>query len=157
MRFHESLLGLLLLALAAAFFGYTFTFPDLPGQRFGPSLFPRLIAVGLAISGLILVFRGRGSGAPWLAFDPSFKDTRRLVSFLALPLAVVAYIFLAPWLGFLPTAAGLVVVLCWWFGARAWVALVAGVGTALAMQWFFGSLMRVPLPRGLFMQLIAGG
>jgi hypothetical protein len=35
--------------------------------------------------------------------------------------------------------------------------VLAGVGTALAMQWFFGSLMRVPLPRGLFMQLIAGG
>jgi hypothetical protein len=25
------------------------------------------------------------------------------------------------------------------------------------VQWFFGSLMRVPLPRGWFMQLVAGG
>jgi hypothetical protein len=27
----------------------------------------------------------------------------------------------------------------------------------IVVQWFFGTLMRVPLPRGWFMQLIAGG
>ena len=49
MRLHDSLLGALLLALAAALFAYTFTFPDMPGQRYGPALFPRLIALGLSL------------------------------------------------------------------------------------------------------------
>jgi hypothetical protein len=40
---------------------------------------------------------------------------------------------------------------------RLWVALLTGAVAALVVQWFFGSLMRVPLPRGWFMQLVAGG
>lgn len=40
---------------------------------------------------------------------------------------------------------------------RAWVAVVAGVVTSLVVHWFFASIMRVPLPRGLFMQLLFGG
>jgi hypothetical protein len=60
-------------------------------------------------------------------------------------------------LGFLPTAAIMVAALCAWLGVRLWAALLIGVLTALVVQWFFGSLMRVPLPRGWFMQLVAGG
>lgn len=157
MRLHPSLLGLVFIALAAAFFGYTFTFPAFPGQKYGPELFPRVIALGIALCGVVLIVRGRRSGAPWLALDPALREPRRLVSFLATLGAVVFYLLAAPALGFLPVAAILVGALAWWFGARAWVALVAGVVTSLVVHWFFASIMRVPLPRGLFMQLLFGG
>ena len=76
---------------------------------------------------------------------------------LAMPLAVVFYLVFADRLGFLPTAAIVVAALCAWLGVRIWVALLSGVVTALAVHWFFGHVMRIPLPRGWFMQLVSGG
>lgn len=157
MRLHPALLGLIFIALAAAFFGYTFTFPAFPGQRYGPELFPRVIASGIALCGAVLVVRGWRSGVPWFAPDPALREPRRLASFLATLGAVLFYLVAAPWLGFLPVAAILVGGLAWWFGARAWVATVAGVIASVGVHWFFASVMRVPLPRGLFMQVLFGG
>jgi putative tricarboxylic transport membrane protein len=155
MRFHDTLLGLILMALAAAFFSYTKTFPEFPGQRYGPSLFPQLIAAGVFCCGLVMAFSGRRSQAPWLALSAALRG-RRLVAFFAIPLGVVFYLLVAEPLGFLPTAALLVAALAWWLGARALSAVVLGVLSAGAIQWFFGALMRVPLPRGWFMNMISG-
>jgi putative tricarboxylic transport membrane protein len=147
----------LLVALAAALFAYTFTFPDMPGQRYGPALFPRLISLGIMACGLVIAVRGWRSGAPWLALSPPLQQLQGWLSFLAMPLAIGFYLLVAERLGFLPTAAIVVGALCTWLGARLWVAALTGVLTALVVQWFFGSLMRVPLPRGWFMQWVAGG
>lgn len=157
MRLHDTLLGLLFIALAAAIFGYTFTFPDFPGQRYGPNLFPRLIAIGIALCGVVIAARGWRSGAPWVAMGGELRSAHGLVSFLAMPLAVVFYLAVAERLGFLPTATIIVAALCAWFGVRWWAALFTGVAAALVIHWFFGSVMRVPLPRGWFMQVVAGG
>jgi putative tricarboxylic transport membrane protein len=157
MRLHDTLLGLLLMALAAAFFGYTFTFPAFPGQRYGPALFPQVISAGIFICGGIIAARGWRSGAPWLRIDAALRDPRRLASFLAIPLAIVFYLMAAERLGFLPTAALIVGLLAWWFGVRPLTALLLGVVASGVIHWFFASLMRVPLPRGWFMQLLVGG
>lgn len=157
MRLHDTLLGALLVALAAIVFGYTFTFPAMPGQKFGPSLFPRLVALGIAACGVVIAVRGWRSGAPWLSFSEELRRPQGLLSFLAMPLAVAFYLLAADRLGFLPTAALVVAALCLWFGVRWKGALLTGVAAAVAVQWFFGNVMRIPLPRGLFMQLIAGG
>jgi putative tricarboxylic transport membrane protein len=157
MRLHPALLGLIFIALAAAFFGYTFTFPALPGQRYGPALFPRVIATGIALCGLVLVVQGWRSGAPWVALDESLRRRRAMASFLITLGAIVFYLLAAPRLGFLPVAAVIVGGLAWWMGAKAWVAIVGGVVASAVMHWFFASIMRVPLPRGWFMQLVAGG
>jgi len=157
MRLHDSLLGALLLALAAALFAYTFTFPDMPGQRYGPALFPRLIALGIMACGLVIAVRGWRSGRPWLEWSEPLQRLSGWLALLAMPAAIGFYLIAAERLGFLPTAAILVAALCAWLGVRLWAALLTGVLTAVVVQWFFGSLMRVPLPRGWFMQLVAGG
>ena len=157
MRLHDTWLGALLVVLAAIFFGYTFTFPDMPGQKYGPSLFPRLIALGIALCGVVMAVRGWRSGVPWLTVSPPLRRLQGWLALLAMPLAVVFYLLAAPRLGFLPTAALVVGALCAWNGVRWWWALLTGVVTAALVQWFFGTLMRVPLPRGWFMQLVAGG
>lgn len=157
MRLHETLLGLLIMALAAAFFGYTFTFPQLPGQRYGPDLFPRVIASGIFVCGAIVAWRGRRSGVPWMRRDDALRRAHDLAAFLAIPAAIVFYLLVAERLGFLPTAALIVGLLAGWFGVRWWQAILLGVAAAAAVQWFFGTLMRVPLPRGWFMLLVAGG
>ena len=161
MRLHDTLLGALLVALAAVFFGYTFTFPDMPGQKVGPALFPRLIALGIAACGIVIAVRGVRSGARagarWVSFSSELQQLRGWLAWLAMPLAVVFYWLVSERLGFLPTAAIVVAALCAWLGVRLWVALLTGVVAAFAVQWFFGSLMRVPLPRGWFMQFLFGG
>jgi putative tricarboxylic transport membrane protein len=157
MRLHPALLGLIFIALAAAFFGWTFTFPPFPGQRYGPELFPRVIAVGIALCGLALVLRGRRAPGPWLAVDAALRAPRPLASLLATLGAIVFYLLAAERLGFLPVAAIVVGGLGWWFGARWWVAIVTGLVASFVVHWFFASIMRVPLPRGWFMQVIAGG
>ena len=157
MRIHDTLLGLFFMALAAAFFAYTFTFPSMPGQKYGPALFPQVIAVGVFACGLLIAWRGRGSGQPLWHVDEGLRDGRRLMSFLALPLAIGFYLLAAERLGFIPTAALVVGVLAWWFGVRPWKALLLALVVTAVVQWFFGTVMRVPLPRGWFMQLVAGG
>jgi putative tricarboxylic transport membrane protein len=156
MRIHETLLGLLFMALAAAVFAYTFTFPALPGQNVGPSLFPRVIAVGIFVCGLVMAVRGWRSGRALVSVDADLRSPRGLISFALVPLAIVFYIVAAPRLGFLPVAAIIVAVLSAWMGARVWVALVTGVVSAFVIHWFFASVMRIPLPRGWFMSLVSG-
>jgi putative tricarboxylic transport membrane protein len=157
MRLHDTLLGALLVVFAAVLFGYTLTFPEMPGQKYGPSLFPRLIAVGIAACGLIIAVRGWRSGMPWVSIIPPLRRLQGWLALLAMPLTVVFYLLVAERLGFLPTAALIVGGLCFWNGVRWWWAALTGVAVAGLVQWFFGTLMRVPLPRGWFMQLIAGG
>ena len=158
MRVHPTLLGLLFMALAAAYFGWTFTFPALPGQNVGPALFPRVIAGGIFACGLLIALRGWRSRPHAIAeFDVHLRSPRGLASFVFVIAAIAFYIVAAPRLGFLPVAAVVVGVLAWWFGSRVWVATVAGVVAALVVQWFFGSVMRIPLPRGWFMQILFGG
>ncbi len=157
MRIHETWLGLIFMALAALFFGYTFTFPEFPGQKYGPALFPRVVAFGAFVCGALIAWRGRGTGLPFIAFSESFRQPRLLLSFLAMPLAIVLYLLLAERLGFLPTAALIVGSLGWWFGLRPLGAVALGVLSAVGVNWFFGTLMRVPLPRGWFMQMLSGG
>ena len=156
MRIHDTLLGLIVMAFGAAIFGYTSTFPEFSGQRYGPSLFPRIIASGIGICGLIMAARGWRSGQPWILVDPAMRG-RGFLSFLAMPLAIGFYLLAAERLGFLPTAALIVAALALWFGVRTVPAVLLGVATAGLMQWFFGTLMRVPLPRGWFMQILVGG
>jgi putative tricarboxylic transport membrane protein len=67
---------------------------------------------------------------------------------LAIPGAVLAYLVLSGPLGFLPSAFLILALLALWYGARWMLALPVAAGLALLIQWFFGGLMRVPLPRG---------
>jgi len=155
-------LGLFFVALAAAIFAYAGTFPSFPGQKYGPSLFPRILGVGIAIFGAAILWRGwrrlRADGMQRVVdFNPEFGQGGRLVSFLLVPGGIVFYLLLAERLGFIPTAFLLMAGLFLWFRVRPALALALAFAVTGAMQWFFGTMMRVPLPRGLFMQILYGG
>lgn len=158
MRLNDTWLAVIIIALAAAIFGFTFTFPPFPGQKYGPSLFPRILAVGMVICAMLLIVRERRMGGrPALLVDPAFAEKGRLVSFLLVPASVAMYLIFAERLGFIPTAFALLAGLLLWFRVRLVTALAVAISATLLLNWFFGSLMRVPLPRGLFMQIIQGG
>jgi putative tricarboxylic transport membrane protein len=149
MRLNDALLGAILLGFAGWIWWQTTFFPAFPGQDYGPNLFPRILAAGIALCAALLLLRGLRRGGRIIAFDEAFGDPARLLSWLLLPGAVVFYLVASTPLGFIPTAFAILLVLFLWFRARPVVALPVAAGMTLLVHWFFASLMRVPLPRGV--------
>jgi putative tricarboxylic transport membrane protein len=154
LRLNDAILGLALILLAAWVIYLTAAFPAFPGQDYGPSLFPRVIATGVILCGAGLVWRGlaarrAGGGAPWVELAPWVRQGRSVVSFLAMLAAMGFYLVASDLLGFIPTAVVLLLGLFMWFGVRVITAVPVAIGMTLLVHWFFSSLMRVPLPRGV--------
>jgi putative tricarboxylic transport membrane protein len=57
-RLNDAVIGVVLVLFALAVIGYARTFPAMPGQNYGPALFPTLIGIGLALAGAILIVGG---------------------------------------------------------------------------------------------------
>jgi putative tricarboxylic transport membrane protein len=152
MKVNDLISGLLLVLLAVAMMAYTTTFPPFPGQKYGPSLFPRILGVGLIICGLLLMRRGfmlRTSGQKLASIDDVYKPLRGWASVLMIIGAVIFYIAFSDFLGFVITAFLLMFALLWWFGNSVVQSLVIALVAVLAVDWFFGWLFRVPLPLGI--------
>lgn len=149
MKLNDALLGAILIGFAGWVWWMTTFFPAFPGQDYGPNLFPRILAFGIGGCGAVLVLRGLRSGAPAVALAGWTREPARLLSFLLIPGAALAYMLLADRLGFIPTAFLLLFGLSLWFRARPALALPVAAGMTLLVHWFFAGMMRVPLPRGL--------
>lgn len=153
MRFNDAVVGAVFMLVAGIMIALTFSFPPFPGQKYGPSLFPRILASGIILCSAVLILRGfkarREAGVPWLAFEDWFTQPRRLASFALMLAAMVFYIVASEPLGFIPAAFLIQLVLFLWFGVRPVTAVIVAVVTTLLVQWFFGNLMRIPLPRGI--------
>ncbi|MCL4764650.1 MAG: tripartite tricarboxylate transporter TctB family protein [Hyphomicrobiaceae bacterium] len=157
MRTNDTVTGLMLIALSGLMIYLTLDFPDFPGQKYGPSLFPRILASGLILCGAILIARGvsaRRAGLPWIAFADWTRDPWRLASFLMLPALVVLYILVSEQVGFIPVAFAMLLFMFLWFRARLVVALPVAAAATWIVHWFFATMMRVPLPRGLLTDIL---
>lgn len=152
MRANDILSGLALIVFSLAMITLTLTFPDFPGQRFGPSLFPRILGVGLILCGAALVRNGlaaRLAGAPWLELAPWTSDPWRATSFFGTLALLLVYILASESIGFIPIALVFLFALFVWLGVRLVPAVLTAVVTTIAIHWFFSTMLRVPLPRGL--------
>ena len=155
MKVNDAIWGALLLLLSAVLLVHVQSFPRIPGQQYGPALFPGVIAVGLALCAALLIVKGiaaRTHGherAQWIAFEPWTRSHRHLLAF-ALTLGVnVFYIVAVDALGFIPTGIIYLAVLFAVFGVRSrWILPLAAVST-LVIHTAFYKLLRVPLPWGL--------
>ena len=154
MRLNDALLGALLLGFAGWVWWLTTFFPAFPGQDYGPNLFPRILAAGIALCALLLVLRGLRARTGLITFEAWVREPARLASFLAIPGAALFYILVSDPLGFIPTAFLLLTALFLWFRARPVVALPSALGVTLLVHWFFAGMMRVPLPRGVMDSLL---
>lgn len=151
MRIHDSLIGVVLLALAAFMAYEAAGFPPMPGQRFGPSLVPNLLAAGFAICGLVLVVsglrrrevRGLVELGAWARKGGHVLDVGLVVGGL-----VLLILFWKP-LGFLIGATLYTTGLAARFrGGRLASSFLVALVCCFAIDWAFRRLLLVPLPQG---------
>lgn len=143
------------LGVAAAWGGSRL--PPVPGQDVGPAVFPMVIGAGLVVCGALVAFGvGRGFEAPededgparpppWWSAAALLRGLRALLP----PALLLFYVLAVDRLGFLPTAATVVLAVALALGARLRLAVPLAAAAALAVHAVFAKLLRVPLPDGL--------
>jgi putative tricarboxylic transport membrane protein len=148
MQLSDRVTGGVLVALgaAAAFAGSRL--PAVPGQDVGPAAFPMLIGGGLVLCGLMIAL---GVGHAFEAPEEDAEGAPRHAGLRALlPAALLLfYVLVVERLGFLPTAAIMVLAAALAFGARWRLAVPLAVAAPLLVHLVFYKLLRVPLPAGV--------
>ncbi len=155
MKVNDAIWGALLLLLSVALLVHVQSFPKIPGQQYGPGMFPGVVAACLGICAVLLIIKGvaaRALGqqrAPWIALQPWTRSHRHVVAF-ALTIAInVFYILAVRSLGFIPTGIVYLTVLFTVFGLGARWAVPLAVVATFVIHTAFYKLLRVPLPWGV--------
>lgn len=151
MRFNDALIGAALLLLAASILFMTRNYPQMPGQHYGPALFPNLIAFGLGACGVVLVASGlkRLHRHPWLDFDEWTRAPGHLTDVALVLLGLVAYILFSDLLGFLLIGTALLTLWIARFrNGRVLSSLIVAVIACLVIDYAFRRILLVPLPLG---------
>jgi putative tricarboxylic transport membrane protein len=164
MQLSDRVTGLFMVALGglAAYGGSRL--PPVPGQQIGPDVFPLVVGIGLAICGAMIAFgigrhyeeeaeadlakiTGQVATATGAADAPPawWHGLKALVP----PGLLLFYVFAVDRLGFLPTAAVMVLITSLALGARLRLAVAMAIGAPLLVNLIFAKLLRVPLPSGL--------
>ena len=151
MKLNDAVLGLFFMLLGAAVLAAIQGYPKIPGQPVGPALFPGLIACGLCGCGALLVAKGirQRSGQPWLTWEDWVRSPRHALALAVLLGSVVFYILAANWLGFLPTAALVLIALFLVLRVKPLTAVTIAIVATVLVHFAFYKLLRVPLPWGV--------
>jgi putative tricarboxylic transport membrane protein len=153
MKINDAVWGALLMLLGAALLVYVQSFPTIPGQDYGPALFPGMIGAGLAVCGALLIMKGvaarRSGGLAFAAFDPWVFHRLQVMRFAVVIAVNVFYVAFVDRLGFVITGIVYLAALFTVFRVRArWIAPLALILT-LVIHYAFYKLLRVPLPGGI--------
>ena len=148
MHLSDQTTGAFLVALGAAAAYAGSRLPAVPGQDVGPAAFPMVIGSGLAICGVLVALGiGQSFEAPDEADAPHtsrFHGLRALVP----PALLLFYVLAVDTLGFLLTAAAMVLVAALALGARPRLAVPIALVAPALVHLVFYKLLRVPLPAG---------
>lgn len=141
--------GFLLLALAGVLWSDAASLSAVVSYGVGPSVIPRLIAVGLVLLGVLSIFSGFRSAG--IAPEPA--------EFGPVALLVIGFLILTAIIGFgggfIPAMANLFVITSFAFGRRALVVDTAlGLGLALTVYLLFSKVLTLSLPQGPLERLI---
>jgi putative tricarboxylic transport membrane protein len=163
MRLSDRTTGLFMVALGAlAAYGGS-RLPPVPGQQIGPEVFPLVVGSGLVICGaMIAVGIGRhyeeeaeadlAKITGQFATETDAVDQPRAwwrgLKALVPPALLLFYVLVVERLGFLPTAAAIVLITALALGARLRLAIAMAIGAPLVVNLVFAKLLRVPLPSG---------
>jgi putative tricarboxylic transport membrane protein len=148
-KINDSVVGAFLIALALAILVHIQSYPLIPGQNYGPALFPGVIAVGLIGCGVLLVVRGLRARPPLFEILDWMRNPVTLTNFLAVCAVLVFYVIAADPLGFMPTAALCLLALFLKLKVRLLPAVIVAISSTLVIHFLFYKLLRVPLPWGV--------
>ena len=155
MKFHDTLSGAALLALALAILFNISSFPTIPGQNIGPAAFPGLLASLLAVCAVLLMVKGWRTQRhmPWLVWGEWMKSRFHWRNFCVTVGGLVFYIAASDFLGFLISST--VVLSTLFIALRVrwrWV-LPMSLIVSLVVHTIFYKGLRVPLPWGVLMPI----
>ncbi|MDH4190455.1 MAG: tripartite tricarboxylate transporter TctB family protein [Betaproteobacteria bacterium] len=154
MKISDALAGLALVLLSLLILWHVRDFPDMPGQQYGPALFPGLLAAGIGLCGLLLVARGLRAADAWIAPPAWMSRSRPLAAFASVIGGLAFYVLAADAIGFHLVAFALMFGWTWILGARWRLALVAAVVVPVVLHLVFYKFLRVPLPWGLLESMV---
>ena len=155
MRFHDSIIGAMVILVAAGIYFGAQTFVQPAEAQFyielGPGFFPKMIAILMAVCGLCLFISGlrRCADEKWVQLAPWFKSGRQLTNVLLMIGAVFFYIFTSHWMGFIGCMFLILFALMLKFWRRPWASLLASSIVTLCFYAIFSHLLNVPLPEGI--------
>ena len=159
MKLNDAVWGALLLLLGGALFAHVQGFPSIPGQRYGPGVFPGLIAVGLVACGALLLFRGLrarragGAEAAWASAPEWARSPRHVVGFAVLVAVNLLYLVAVDRLGFVVTGTIYLAALMAVLEVKPARILPLALLLTLAIHYCFYKLLRVPLPWGVLQSI----
>ena len=155
MKLSDGVWGALVVLLGIAILVAIRNFPTIPGQQYGPALFPGVIAVALLVCGGGLLYKGLAARAPqgrarrWVAWDDWVRSPRHVLAFAVVIGVNVLYIAFVDTLGFVIASVLYLAASFAVFRVRGrWIVPLAIVVT-LIIHYVFYKLLRVPLPWGL--------
>ena len=160
MQLSDRFTGLFLIALGGVSAYGGSRLPPVPGQQVWPNVFPMVVGAGLILCGaLIALGIGRhfedeaeadlaAHSAPQTTSRSAMGWWRGLMA-LVPPGLLLFYVFAVDRLGFLVTAAAIVLTASLALGARLRLAVPLAIGAPLFVHLVFSKLLRVPLPPGL--------
>ena len=150
MRFHDFLLGLLIMAASAAIYFTALGFPDQNDGKPGAWLFPCALSILFWICGLCLAVKGlmHFKEQKLISLIPglTLPGALRIAATVAL---VVFYILASDYLGFLITMCIVIFLMMVMMRNKLWVSVVAAPISTVAIYLIFAKLLLVPLPEGL--------
>ncbi|MBW6399057.1 tripartite tricarboxylate transporter TctB family protein [Roseomonas sp. HJA6] len=155
MHLSDRVTGLCLALLGSLAFWGGSRLPAVPGQDVGPAAFPMVIGTGLVLCGLMIAF---GIGHTFEVEEPAEREEAPglakllggldwLAAFLP-PVLLLFYVVAADRLGFLITAAIMLLVASRALGASWRLAIGVTVLAPPFVHLVFYKLLRVPLPDG---------
>lgn len=137
------------MALGAVILWHVQGFPPMPGQKYGPALFPGLIAAGFLACGAILAVQGARAGTPWLALGGWTRRARPLAAFVSVIVGLAMYVLAVDRLGFHITGFALLAGWMLVLGVRMRTVLAVSVIAPIVIHLAFYKLLRIPLPWGV--------
>ena len=169
MKSNDVPIGAGLLVLSLLILWHVSSFPPAPGQPYNAALFPGIAAVGLALAAIALIVTGLRkrsearadkdvAGAEELEKLAAGQETEvletakvpsRMLAIILTAGAIVFYLLVANFLGFIITGTIILAVLMWSYGVTFKVLIPVSIIAALLIHLAFYKLLSVPLPWGV--------
>ena len=151
MKLNDAVFGAVFLALSLLVLWTIQGYPKIPGQNVGPSAFPGVIAVGLAVCALLLIrngWRARAS-SPWFERGQWTRQPQQVTAFVVTVATLALYVMASERIGFLIVAIVMLTAMMLALRVRVVPALLVALAASVVIHVAFYKGLRVPLPWGV--------